>query len=330
VTAGLVRAAQAAAEPEAVPYSNQPEALRAIVCADTDNPRNPLLWPRLGARADERSPYFGRYWATISQPCATWPARDRDRYTGPFDVPHSGPGPGGGHRASTRRRRYAQRRGAGRPAARGGPGDARGLRPHRVRAGRVRHSTVGKYLVTASCPPRAPPAPPTGCPSTPCPATRRRRTRPRPGRPRCSPSPWDEAVGEPSRRMGVRVAPTRCSGTRPDRLVRPGIRGGADPGARCRAPAPTRGARGDEGCPRAPVVLDQQRTQGGRRIGWDRLRGPLPAWRAGCGPPARPGRTDARGRRVAEESPMEPPADPWHRRCGPTRRTGGNHHVGRR
>jgi pimeloyl-ACP methyl ester carboxylesterase len=73
--------------PAAVPaYSNQPEALRAIVCADTTNPRNPQAWPALGRAADARTPFVGTYWASISQPCATWPARDRARYLGPWNA----------------------------------------------------------------------------------------------------------------------------------------------------------------------------------------------------------------------------------------------------
>jgi pimeloyl-ACP methyl ester carboxylesterase len=78
--------------PAAVPsYSNQPEALRAIVCADTTNPRNPQAWPALGRAADARTPFVGTYWASISQPCATWPARDRARYLGPWNATTANP-----------------------------------------------------------------------------------------------------------------------------------------------------------------------------------------------------------------------------------------------
>ena len=60
-------------------------ALTAIACGETDNPRDPRVWPLAARIADRFTPYFGSPWAYISQPCATWPAFDRDRYTGPFD-----------------------------------------------------------------------------------------------------------------------------------------------------------------------------------------------------------------------------------------------------
>ena len=81
--ARLVATMQATAVP---PYSNQPEALRAIVCADTANPGDPSAWPGLAAAADEETPYVGTYWAYISQQCADWPVETEDAYTGPFDA----------------------------------------------------------------------------------------------------------------------------------------------------------------------------------------------------------------------------------------------------
>ena len=57
----------------------------AIACAETDNPPFPALWPLAARVADHFTPYFGASWAYISQACATWPGRDTDRYTGPFD-----------------------------------------------------------------------------------------------------------------------------------------------------------------------------------------------------------------------------------------------------
>jgi pimeloyl-ACP methyl ester carboxylesterase len=41
--------------------------------------------------ADRATPYFGADWTWLSLPCATWPARDRDRSTGPFDQPTANP-----------------------------------------------------------------------------------------------------------------------------------------------------------------------------------------------------------------------------------------------
>ena len=60
-------------------------ALEAIACSETDNPRDPRVWPLAARIADHLTPYFGSPWAYVTQACATWPAFDRDRYTGPFD-----------------------------------------------------------------------------------------------------------------------------------------------------------------------------------------------------------------------------------------------------
>jgi TAP-like protein len=73
-------AARLAAEPD-----NGREALTAIACGETDNPRDPRVWPLAARIADHITPYFGSPWAYVSQACATWPGFDSDRYTGPFD-----------------------------------------------------------------------------------------------------------------------------------------------------------------------------------------------------------------------------------------------------
>jgi pimeloyl-ACP methyl ester carboxylesterase len=83
---------QALASPAAAPpYNNGEDAFAAISCADTDNPRSPEAWPAAARAADRRAPFFGSPWTFASQPCATWAARDRDRYTGPWNRPTSGP-----------------------------------------------------------------------------------------------------------------------------------------------------------------------------------------------------------------------------------------------
>lgn len=63
----------------------------AIACGETDNPHVPQLWPVAAGIADHFTPYFGASWAYISQACATWPGRDADRYTGPFDRKRAAP-----------------------------------------------------------------------------------------------------------------------------------------------------------------------------------------------------------------------------------------------
>lgn len=73
------------------PYDNQPEALRAIICADTANPDDASRWPELAAAADEETPYVGNYWSYLSQQCADWPVETQDAYTGPFDATTENP-----------------------------------------------------------------------------------------------------------------------------------------------------------------------------------------------------------------------------------------------
>jgi len=83
-------AATASAAP-ANTYDNEDEAQLAIACSETDNPRNPHRWAPVARLADRQAPYFGALWTFLSQACATWPARDSDRYLGPFDRPTAAP-----------------------------------------------------------------------------------------------------------------------------------------------------------------------------------------------------------------------------------------------
>jgi pimeloyl-ACP methyl ester carboxylesterase len=82
--------ALAAQAPEPV-LDNGLEAKLGIACADQSGPRVPQLWPLAARLADLQAPYFGASWAWISEPCATWPGFDRDRYTGPYTKPTSAP-----------------------------------------------------------------------------------------------------------------------------------------------------------------------------------------------------------------------------------------------
>ena len=66
-------------------YDNTEDSLVAVTCADTNNPRDPFRWPAIARQRDRRFGPFGSFWAYVSEPCATWPARDHDRYTGPFN-----------------------------------------------------------------------------------------------------------------------------------------------------------------------------------------------------------------------------------------------------
>ena len=79
-----------AAVPEDEPYFGL-ESLQAVLCTDSGNPANPFEWPRYARRADRQASPFGSWWVYRSLPCATWPASDADRYTGPWDRPTAHP-----------------------------------------------------------------------------------------------------------------------------------------------------------------------------------------------------------------------------------------------
>jgi pimeloyl-ACP methyl ester carboxylesterase len=67
-------------------YDNSHEALLAVACSETDNPDNPGRWAKAAERADRDAPYFGSDWTFLTQPCATWPVQDHDRYRGRYDA----------------------------------------------------------------------------------------------------------------------------------------------------------------------------------------------------------------------------------------------------
>ncbi|MGS2808653.1 alpha/beta hydrolase [Nocardia sp. MW-W600-9] len=64
---------------------NRVEAFYSIQCADSIVPTDPVVYSRVGALEDLRVPYFGRTAVFNATPCAFWPARDTDRYTGPWN-----------------------------------------------------------------------------------------------------------------------------------------------------------------------------------------------------------------------------------------------------
>jgi pimeloyl-ACP methyl ester carboxylesterase len=68
------------------PASNGREALWASVCGETRNPAHPSDFAAAAARADRQAPYVGAFWTYLSLPCAAWPAKDTDRYSGPWRV----------------------------------------------------------------------------------------------------------------------------------------------------------------------------------------------------------------------------------------------------
>jgi len=91
--AALLAAPRASAPSRGFPYDNALDAYNAVRCTDGMHPADAALWPAKAAAADRRAPYFGRYWAYSSIPCArsTWTVRDEDAYTGPWTKRTSGP-----------------------------------------------------------------------------------------------------------------------------------------------------------------------------------------------------------------------------------------------
>jgi pimeloyl-ACP methyl ester carboxylesterase len=75
------------------PYYNGLEAFSGVMCTDGLHPKDASLWPALTAKADKRSPYFGRAWGWGSAQCArnTWTVKDEDAYKGPFTKRTSAP-----------------------------------------------------------------------------------------------------------------------------------------------------------------------------------------------------------------------------------------------
>ncbi|MCX5233205.1 alpha/beta hydrolase [Streptomyces sp. NBC_00233] len=72
-------------------YDNHREALLAVFCSETGNPRTPQIWPLIATLADQHAKYFGADWAYVAQPCATWPAKDADRFTGEYTAKTANP-----------------------------------------------------------------------------------------------------------------------------------------------------------------------------------------------------------------------------------------------
>ena len=65
-------------------YDTFNDVNQAVVCTDTDEPADPAAWPRYAAQRDAVTPHFGSYWTYLTSPCAYWPGKAQDRYTGPF------------------------------------------------------------------------------------------------------------------------------------------------------------------------------------------------------------------------------------------------------
>jgi pimeloyl-ACP methyl ester carboxylesterase len=81
-----------AAAPVLDPYvpTHSPSFL-AVQCVDSDNPGSPADYSALAASESKRQPYFGLGAVFSMAQCVGWPARDEDRYTGPWNRARKNP-----------------------------------------------------------------------------------------------------------------------------------------------------------------------------------------------------------------------------------------------
>jgi pimeloyl-ACP methyl ester carboxylesterase len=82
------RVPQPSAPPPAPPVPNPylgEEQAGAVLCGDSPNPRDPRVYHALEEASAARAGDAGRHWTWASEPCATWPAKAADRYTGPWN-----------------------------------------------------------------------------------------------------------------------------------------------------------------------------------------------------------------------------------------------------
>ncbi|MGW4523445.1 alpha/beta hydrolase [Amycolatopsis sp. NPDC004378] len=81
-----------AAAPVLDPYvPTHSPAFLAVQCVDSDNPASPADYAALAPREAARQPYFGLGAVFSMAQCVGWPARDADRYTGPWNRPRKNP-----------------------------------------------------------------------------------------------------------------------------------------------------------------------------------------------------------------------------------------------
>jgi pimeloyl-ACP methyl ester carboxylesterase len=66
------------------PYTGDESEL-AVTCADEPYPRSPAVFPAVAPLWERQAPTFGRAHAFAGVSCATWPARQPERYDGPWD-----------------------------------------------------------------------------------------------------------------------------------------------------------------------------------------------------------------------------------------------------
>ncbi|GAA1992429.1 alpha/beta hydrolase [Amycolatopsis minnesotensis] len=84
--------AAAAHPPVLDPYvATHSPGFLAVQCVDSDNPADPAAYDRVAASEAKRQPYFGTSAVFNMAQCIGWPARDQDRYPGPWNRPRKNP-----------------------------------------------------------------------------------------------------------------------------------------------------------------------------------------------------------------------------------------------
>jgi pimeloyl-ACP methyl ester carboxylesterase len=63
----------------------------AVVCSESPNPRDPRRYHGMEEFSAARAGDVGRWWTWDYEPCATWPAKAANRYTGPWNRPSANP-----------------------------------------------------------------------------------------------------------------------------------------------------------------------------------------------------------------------------------------------
>lgn len=70
--------------PVKTPYMGEEQAA-AVLCSDSPNPRDLAAYPAAEAASSARAGDAGRFWTWAAEPCAFWPVKAVNRYTGPWN-----------------------------------------------------------------------------------------------------------------------------------------------------------------------------------------------------------------------------------------------------
>jgi pimeloyl-ACP methyl ester carboxylesterase len=77
--------------PASEPFTQLASQSEAVHCGEAPNPRDTSAYFMLENLAYARSGPVGPYWTWLDEPCATWPGKAADHYTGPWNKPTANP-----------------------------------------------------------------------------------------------------------------------------------------------------------------------------------------------------------------------------------------------